>query len=167
MAEKGLESLFLDTLRDVYYAEKQILKNLPKLEAAAVSDELKEAFNHHTTETEGQIQRLEKVFDLFGRAARGKHCDGIEGILKEGESVMEEFAGSSALDAGLISSAQAVEHYEITRYGTLRRWAGMLSVTEAVDLLSETLEQETRTDELLTTIAEAEANAKAKSQPKS
>ncbi|HOC13137.1 MAG TPA: ferritin-like domain-containing protein [Propionicimonas sp.] len=162
MADKGLEDLFHDTLRDVYYAERHILKTLPKLEASATLDELKAAFNKHTAETEGQIQRLESVFGLIDRKPSAKKCDGIEGILTEGDHVLSEYEGTSALDAGLISSAQAVEHYEITRYGTLRRWAKMLALPDAYDLLSETLEEESRTDELLTKIADAEANAKAK-----
>jgi ferritin-like metal-binding protein YciE len=161
MADKGLKDLFEDTLKDVYYAEKQILKNLPELEEAASSAELKKAFKTHYTETEGQVKRLEQVFELCDLKPSTKRCDGIEGILKEGESVLKEFKGTSALDAGLISSAQAVEHYEITRYGTLRRWAQELGLTEAAQLLTQTLEEESHTDDLLTQIAEAGANAKA------
>ncbi len=161
MAEKGLESLFQDTLKDVYYAEQQILKTLPELEKAAESDDLKAAFRTHYTETEGQVKRLERVFELCGLQPTTKRCDGIEGILTEGDSVLKDYQGTAAADAGLISSAQAVEHYEITRYGTLRRWAQMLGMSEAVDLLTETLAEESRTDELLTQIADADANAKA------
>ncbi len=163
MADKGLDSLFQNTLRDVYYAERHILKTLPQLEAAAASDELKAAFHKHHDETEGQIVRLERVFELFDRKPRSKRCEAIDGLLKEGDEVLEEYEGTSALDAGLIASAQAVEHYEIARYGTLRRWAKLLGVGEAADLLTETLEQEERTDELLTKLAETEANAKARS----
>lgn len=161
MADKGLDNLFYDTLRDMYYAERHILKNLPVLEKAAFSDELKAAFNKHHGETEGQIQRLERVFELIDRKPRGKRCDGIEGILTEGEDVMTEFKDTPALDAGLISSAQAVEHYEITRYGTLRRWAKVLGLSEGVELLGANLEEESRTDEILTRIADTEANARA------
>ncbi len=161
MAEKNLESLFHDTLRDMYYAERHILKTLPKLEEAAASDELKAAFAQHRTETEGQVKRLEDVFAMIDRTPRSKRCDAIDGILKEGDGHLAEYQGSPAADAALIASAQAVEHYEITRYGTLRRWAGVLRLPKGADLLSGTPEGESRTDELLTKIAEAEANAKA------
>ncbi|GAB3821857.1 ferritin-like domain-containing protein [Tessaracoccus terricola] len=166
MADKGLEHLFFDTLRDIHYAEKHILKTLPQLEANAASDELKAAFRTHTKETEGQIQRLEKVFALIDRPPTSKRCEAIDGILAEGDGVLEDYKGTTALDAGLISSAQAVEHYEITRYGTLRRWAKMLTIGDAYDLLTESLEEESRTDELLTKIADAEANARAAKVPK-
>jgi ferritin-like metal-binding protein YciE len=161
MAEKNLDALFYDTLKDMYYAEKHILRTLPKLQQAAVSDELKEAFGHHHTETEGQITRLEDVFAMIDRKPVSKRCDAIDGILKEGDEHLTEYKGSPASDAALIASAQAVEHYEITRYGTLRRWAKMLGLADGADLLTETLEQESHADELLTKIAEIEANAKA------
>lgn len=159
---KTLEDLFIDTLRDIYYAERKILKALPKMQRAAQSEKLAAAFEHHREETEVQIERLQKVFELVGKAPRGKTCDAIEGIISEGEEIMDEFKGSPALDAGLISSAQAVEHYEITRYGTLRRWATELGMTEAVQLLSETLGEESATDEKLTKVAETVANTAAK-----
>ena len=120
MAEKDLSALFLDTLKDIYYAEKQIYKSLPKMAKAASSDELRAAFEKHHEETEGQIERLESVFELLGKPARGKKCDAIEGILDEGKEIMEEYADTPALDPGLLAAAQAVEHYEIARYGTLR-----------------------------------------------
>jgi ferritin-like metal-binding protein YciE len=161
MADKNLDGLFYDTVRDMYYAERHILKTLPKLQAAAVSDELKAAFGHHHTETEGQIKRLEQVFALIDRKPTSKRCDAIDGILTEGDEHLEEYQGSPAADAALIASAQAVEHYEITRYGTLRRWAKMLGLPKGYDLLTESLEEESRTDELLSRIAETEANAKA------
>lgn len=164
--DKGLEHLFFDTLRDIFYAEKHILGNLPHLEASAVSDELKAIFRTHASETKGQIARLETVFQLIGRPPTSKRCAAIDGILAEGDGIVEDYLGTPALDAGLISSAQAVEHYEITRYGTLRRWAKMLTITDAHDLLSESLEEEIRTDELLTRIADAEANARAARLPK-
>ncbi len=117
MAEKDLNELFLDTLKDIYYAEKQILKALPKMAKAANSDKLRAAFEKHHDETEGQVERLEQIFELLGKAARGKKCDAIEGILDEGKEIMEEYADTPALDAGLLAAAQAVEHYEISRYG--------------------------------------------------
>lgn len=161
MADKGLDSLFHDTLRDMYYAERHILRKLPALEKAAASEELKAAFRKHHGETEGQIVRIEKVFTMIDRKPRAKRCEAIDGILEEGDGVLEDYQGTTALDAGLISSAQAVEHYEITRYGTLRRWAKVLGLSEGYDLLSESLEEESRTDEDLTKLADAEANARA------
>src|SRR3978361_1207609 len=159
--DKKLADLFLDTLKDIYFAEKQILKSLPKMAKAAVSDKLRAAFEKHCDETEGQIERLEQVFDLIGKAARGKKCDAIEGILDEGKEIMEEYKGTAALDAGLLAAAQAVEHYEISRYGTLKSWAGKLSMTSAVRLLDQTLAQEKKTDETLSKIAEGAVNAEA------
>ncbi|CAN7673151.1 ferritin-like domain-containing protein [Rhizobium sp. LjRoot30] len=160
MAEKTLQDLFLDTLKDIYYAERQIVKALPKMARATQSADLKAAFQKHKEETEGQIERLQQVFELLGKPARGKTCDAIVGILAEGEEIMEEYKGSEALDAGLISSAQAVEHYEITRYGTLKAWAGRLGLNEAAQLLDATLQEESATDEALTGLAEASANSK-------
>ncbi len=125
--EKTLDDLFHDTLKDIYYAERKILKTLPKMKRAAQSEELKAAFEKHHQETEGQIERLQQVFEILGKRPQGKTCDAIEGIIAEGEEIMDEFKGTVALDAGLISSAQAVEHYEITRYGTLKRWATELA----------------------------------------
>ena len=152
--EKTLEDLFLDTLKDIYYAEKRILKALPKMAKRAESPKLKKGFEKHLAQTEGQVERLEQVFDIFGQPARGKKCEAIEGIIAEGETIMKEFKGTPALDAGLISSAQAVEHYEITRYGTLRRWAEMLGRRNAATLLERTLKEESQTDALLSQIAE-------------
>lgn len=160
MAEKTLEDLFLDTLKDIYFAEKQILKALPKMARAAQSTEGKQAFLTHKDQTEGQIERLQQVFELIGKPARGKTCEAIQGILAEGEEIMEEFKGSSALDAGLIASAQAVEHYEIARYGTLKSWANQLGLADAVPLLDANLQEELQTDELLTQLREASANPK-------
>jgi ferritin-like metal-binding protein YciE len=161
MAEKDLNELFLDTLKDIYYAEKQILKALPKLAKAASSDKLKAAFEKHHDETEGQVDRLEKIFELLGKAARGKKCDAIEGILDEGKEVMEEYSGTPALDAGLLAAAQAVEHYEISRYGTLKAWAAKLNMPEAIKLLDQTLAEEKKTDETLSKIAETAVNYEA------
>lgn len=162
--EKTLEDLFHDTLKDIYYAERKILKTLPKMARAAQSEELKAAFEKHREETEGQIERLQQVFELMGKTPRGKTCDAIEGIVAEGEEIMDEFKGTAALDAGLISSAQAVEHYEITRYGTLRRWAQELGMADAAKLLEATLAEESKTDDDLTKIADMSANKRAKSK---
>lgn len=145
----------------MFYAEKKILRTLPKLAKAVNSDELREAFLHHRDETEGQVERIERVFDLVGKAARGKTCEAIDGIIEEGDTVMKEFKGNPALDAGLLAGAQAVEHYEISRYGTLIAWAKQMSLSEAVTLFQETLEQEVKTDELLTKIAKKAVNAAA------
>ena len=164
MAEKTLENLFYDTLKDIYYAERKILKSLPKMARGAQSPELKAAFEKHRDETEGQIERLQQVFEIIGKRAMGKTCDAIEGILAEGEEILEEYEGTDALDAGLIASAQAVEHYEITRYGTLKRWATLLGYEDAARLLDETLQEESKTDESLTALADARANDKARGE---
>ena len=161
MAEKTLNDLFYDTLRDIYYAERKILKALPKMARAAQSEELKTAFKKHEQETESQIERLQQVFEIIGKAARGKTCDAIEGIIAEGEEIMDTYKGTEALDAGLISAAQAVEHYEITRYGTLKRWATVLGMKDAARLLDETLQEEGKTDTDLTALADAQINEKA------
>lgn len=162
MAEKTLEDLFYETLKDIYYAERKILKALPKMAKGAQSPDARAAFEQHRMETEGQVERLQEVFSIFGKRAQGKTCPAIDGIIEEGEEILDEFKGSPALDAGLISAAQAVEHYEITRYGTLRRWAQELGLKDAVKLLDETLAEEKKTDELLTTLADTAANQKAK-----
>lgn len=159
---KTLDDLFLDTLKDIYYAEKQIIKALPKMARAADSEEGKAGFLQHREETQGQIERLEQVFELLGKPARGKTCEAIQGIIAEAEEIIDEFKGSVALDAGLISSAQAVEHYEIARYCTLIEWAGQLGLTEAVSLLKANLAEEEATDKKLTQLAKASANTKAK-----
>src|SRR6201987_564167 len=161
MAEKDLNELFVDTLKDIYYAEKQIYKSLPKMAKAASSNQLQAAFEKHHDETEGQIERLEKVFELLGKPARGKKCDAIEGILDEGKEIMDEYKGASALDAGLLAAAQAVEHYEISRYGTLKAWAGKLGMKDAVMLLDQTLAEEKKTDDTLTKLADTAVNAEA------
>jgi ferritin-like metal-binding protein YciE len=158
---KTLNDLFYETLRDMFYAEKKILRTLPKLAKAVNSDELREAFLHHRDETEGQVERIERVFEIIGKPARGKTCDAIDGIIEEGNEVMQDFKGNPALDAGLLAGAQAVEHYEISRYGTLIAWAKEMRLSEAPDLLKETLEQEVRADELLTKIAKKAVNAAA------
>ncbi|MEP9380346.1 ferritin-like domain-containing protein [Aquabacter sp. CN5-332] len=159
--DKTLHDLFLETLKDIYYAEKQILRALPKMERGAQSPEAKKAFETHHDETEIHVERLEKIFDLLGKPARGKQCPAILGIIEESKEIMEDFAGSPALDAGLLSAAQAVEHYEITRYGTLKTWATQLGMSEAASLLDQTLQEEIRTDKLLTQLAQSGENAKA------
>ena len=159
--QKTLDDLFLETLKDMYHAEKQILRALPKMAKAAESDELRQAFQTHRDETEGQVKRLEQVFEMLGKPARGVQCEAINGIIEEGKEVMEDFEGSDALDAGLVAGAQAVEHYEISRYGTLRTWAGQLGLKDAARLFEETLAEEKKTDALLTELAESSANRKA------
>jgi ferritin-like metal-binding protein YciE len=160
--EKTLEDLFHETLKDIYYAERKILKALPKMAKGAEAQELKAAFEKHKEQTEGHVERLQQVFELFGKRAQGKTCPAIDGIIEEGEEIMQDFKGTSALDAGLISAAQAVEHYEITRYGTLKRWAQNLGMSDAVRLLDMTLKEEEKTDVDLTKLADADANMKAK-----
>jgi ferritin-like metal-binding protein YciE len=161
MPEKKLNDLFLDTLKDLYFAERQILKALPKLAKAAKSEELRNAFLTHRDETEGHVERLQEIFEIMGRRAQGKSCEAIKGILEEGEEIMEEYSGSEALDAGLLASAQAVEHYEMTRYGTLKSWASQLGMKDVVGLLDETLQEEKKTDALLTKLAEIKVNLQA------
>ena len=156
--DKTLEDLFLDTLKDIYFAEKKILTALPKMAKAARASELKAAFEKHEAETEGHVERLEKVFEAIEAPARGKTCDAILGIIEEGQEVMKEYKGTPALDAGLLAAAQAVEHYEMSRYGTLRTWAQELGLNEAVKLLDATLAEEKKTDETLTKIAESNVN---------
>ena len=159
--DKDLHDLFLDTLKDIYFAEKHIMKALPKMAKAAHSPDLRSAFEKHLHETEGQVDRLEKVFDLLDKPARGKTCDAIMGILDEGKEIMSEYKGAPALDAGLLAAAQAVEHYEISRYGTLITWADELGFKNAGKLLKETLSEEKNTDQTLTTIAKSVVNAEA------
>ena len=159
--QKTLVELFHETLKDLYYAEKKILTALPKMAKAAQSEELQAAFEKHEGETEGQVDRLEKVFGLINQPAKGKTCDAINGMIDEGKEVMKEFRGSPALDAGLLAAAQAVEHYEISRYGTLKTWAKELGLNEAVNLLEETLQEEKKTDEALTELAESAVNQEA------
>jgi len=154
----GLADLFIETLRDIYSAEKQILRSLPKLARAADSATLREAFLTHRDQTEDQIERLDQVFELVGARPGQKTCEAMQGILEEGDETMADYAGSEALDAGLIASSQAVEHYEISRYAALCDWAKALGIDRAATLLGETLEEEKETDRLLTEIAEGAAN---------
>lgn len=159
--DKSLDELFLDTLKDIYYAEKQIVKTLPAMAKAAQSPQLKAGFEQHLQETEAHVDRLEKVFDLLGQPVRGKTCEAILGIIEEGKTIMDDFKDTSALDAGLISAAQAVEHYEIARYGTLKSWAQQMGMNDAVKLLDATLKEEMATDRKLTEVAESDSNRKA------
>jgi len=158
MAEKTLKELFHETLKDIYFAEKKILTALPKMAKAAQSEELKAAFTKHEKQTEEHVGRLEKVFGEIDESPRGKTCDAIMGIIAEGQEVMKEFKGMPALDAGLLAAAQAVEHYEIARYGTLKTWAAELGFDQAVKLLDTTLSEEKETDETLTRLAESDVN---------
>ncbi len=161
MTTKTLESLFYDTLKDVYYAEKKIVRALPKMAKAAQSEDLKAAFELHQEETMEQIERLEQVFEIIGKRAQGKTCPAIDGIIEEGQEIMSDYKDTPSLDAGLLAAAQAVEHYEISRYGTLKRWAEVLGLKDAAKLLDETLKQESKTDESLTKLADKHVNDKA------
>jgi len=159
--QKTLQDLFHDTLKDIYFAEKKILVALPKMAKAANSDALRAAFEKHQAETEEQVARLEQVFAELGEQPRGKTCPAIIGIVEEGQEIMKEFKGAPALDAGLLSAAQAVEHYEISRYGTLKTWAAELGLKKSVRLLDATLREEKATDASLTELAETAVNQQA------
>jgi len=148
-----LGKLFEHQLRDTYFAENAITKALPEMVKAAQSDELKQAFKKHLKQTQEHISRLESVFEIVGRKAEGTPCEAIKGIIKEGDEVASEFGGGRAGDAALAAAAQAVEHYEITRYGTLKAWARELGLDDAVELLETTEEEEVETDGLLTELA--------------
>lgn len=158
MKSKELDALFLEALKDIYYAERKILRALPKMARAAQSEQLKAAFQQHREETEGHKERLDQVFEMLGRRPQGKTCPAIDGIIEEGEEVMDTFKGTPALDAGLVAAAQAVEHYEMARYGTLCAWAKVLGMDDAVTVLSQTLEEEKKTDQTLNQLAESEIN---------
>ena len=158
MAEKDLKALFLHQLKDTYFAENAILKALPQMAEAAESEELRGAFAVHLKETEGQVRRLEQIFELVGEKPEGIPCKAIQGVIEEGQEVLQEFEDGEALDAGLIAAAQAVEHYEIARYGTLLAWAKQLGLSEAQGLIEETLVEEENTDQLLSELAEDAIN---------
>lgn len=162
MPTKTMEDLFLDGIKDIYYAERKIIAALKKMARGAGAQELKAAFDKHLQETEGQVERLVQVFELLGKPARGKTCPAIDGILEEGQEILEEFKESPALDAGLLAAAQAVEHYEIARYGTLKSWAMQLGKNDIAKLLDQTLAEETKTDQALTQLAEAKVNREGK-----
>ena len=161
MSLDSLEKLFLEELKDIYNAEKQLLRALPRMAKAADSPELQQAFNKHTKETEGQVQRLERVFQELGQSARGKTCKGMQGLVEEGKEVMEKEGEGPVIDAALIASAQKVEHYEIAAYGTARTHAEMLGYTKAAKLLQQTLDEEGATDKKLTALAESIINVEA------
>ena len=158
---KQLEELFHEGLKDIYFAEKKILVALPKMAKAAQLDKAKAAFEKHRAETELHVERLEQIFKIIDKEPHGKQCPAIIGIVEEGQEIMEDYEGSPALDAGLISAAQAVEHYEMARYGTLKAWAAELGLQDAVKLLDTTLAEESKTDKLLSELAEASANSRA------
>jgi ferritin-like metal-binding protein YciE len=161
---KLLSDLFYDTLKDVYFAENKILKTLPKMAKAAQSKDLKAAFFKHEKETRGQVKRLQQVFSILGKPARAKTCDAILGITAEGAEIMKDYKGMPALDAGLLAAAQAVEHYEMSRYGTLRTWAEELGIPDAAALLEATLKEEKATDAALTTLAKSVVNVEAEAE---
>ena len=161
VTDKTLHDLFYDTLKDIYFAERKILSALPKMAKAAQQPDLKTAFLKHEDETEGQVARLVKVFEIIGEQPRAKTCDAIMGIIDEGKEIMDEYKGTRALDAGLLAVAQAVEHYEISRYGTLKTWAEELGFSDAVQLLDATLTEEKNTDKSLTQLAKTVVNQKA------
>ncbi|HEY0976004.1 MAG TPA: ferritin-like domain-containing protein [Flavobacteriales bacterium] len=157
----GLQKLFEDQLADLYYVEKQLVKALPKMARKAGNEELAAAFTDHMKETQGQVQRLETIFGSIGKKAKAKKCPAIDGILEEAKEIMEEFSDDPALDAGMVSAAQKVEHYEITSYGSLKAWAEQLGLDEAMSLIEETMEEEKGADEKLSHIAESVVNIEA------
>jgi ferritin-like metal-binding protein YciE len=162
MANAGtIHDAFVEELRDTYDAEKQLIKALPKMAKAASSAELRSAFETHLEETRGHVERLEQVFESLEEKVKGKHCEGIAGIIEEGKSIMEEEFDEAAMDACLIAAGQRAEHYEMAAYGTLVAWARAMGHTEAADLLQETLDEEKATDEKLTTLAEGGINQEA------
>jgi len=161
---KNLNDLLLAFMQDVYYAERQILKALPKLAKAADSKELKQALLHHREETEGQVERLQKAFEAMGKRARGKTCEAINGLIEEGEEVVEEFPAGVVRDAGILASAQAVEHYEMARYGTIVAWAKTCGADQVAKLMLETLEEEKKADSLLNELAKKGINQEAMKQ---
>ncbi|MGA2893538.1 MAG: ferritin-like domain-containing protein [Xanthobacteraceae bacterium] len=158
---KNMDDLFLHTLQDIYYAEKQIVKALPDMVEKATDPQLKQGFQTHLRETENHVKRLEQVFQLTGNKAKGVDCPAIDGILKEANEVAGEVEKQPVLDAALVAAAQAVEHYEMTRYGTLISWAKQLGHANVVTLLQQTLDEEKATDNKLTSMAEAQVNRKA------
>ena len=158
MVEKTLSDLFLAQLKDIYYAEKKSFRTLPKMVKAAQAPELKQAFTAHREETQGQIERLEQVFEMLGKRPQTKPCEAINGIVAEGEETIEDFGESAAIDTGLVAAGQAVEHYEMARYGALIAWAGQLGMSEAAALLNQTLQEEMKAERLLTQIAKRKAD---------
>jgi ferritin-like metal-binding protein YciE len=163
-ATKTVNDLVISFLQDIYYAERQIAKALPKMTKAAQSPKLKEAFTLHREETQGQIERLQKAFEALGKRARGQTCEAANGLIEETEEVIEEFPEGPVRDAGLVACAQAVEHYEISRYGALIAWAKAMGQNEIVSLMEETLAEEKKTDALLNDMANKEINQQAVKQ---
>jgi len=158
---KGMNELLIDFMRDIYYAERQILRALPKMAKAAQSEKLKQALLHHREETQGQVERLQKAFEAMGQRARGQTCEAINGIIEEGDEVVEEFEQGPVRDAGIVANAQAVEHYEMARYGTIVAWARGAGQKEVAELMEATLEEEKHADRLLNELAGKEINQKA------
>ena len=158
MIERTLSDLFLAQLKDIYYAEKKIFRTLPKMVKAAQAPELKQAFTAHREETQGQIERLEQVFEMLGKRPQTKPCEAINGTVAEGEETIEDFGESAAIDTGLVAAGQAVEHYEMARYGALIAWAGQLGMPEAAALLNQTMQEEMKAERLLTQIAKRKAD---------
>jgi len=161
MAIKSMDDLFLEEIKDLYDAEKQLVKALPKMAKAADSDELRQGFQEHLDQTKGHVDRLEKVFDIMGKKASGKKCEAMQGLIEEGNDVIEEIDASPLRDAALIAAAQKVEHYEIAAYGSCRTFAEILGRSDAAELLEQTLEEEKSTDEKLTELAEGMINEEA------
>jgi ferritin-like metal-binding protein YciE len=158
MVEKTLSDLFLAQVKDVYYAEEKIFRTLPKMAKAAKLPELRQAFTTHREETQGQIERLEQVFEMTGKRPQAKPCEAINGIVAEGEETIEDFGESVAIDTGLVAAGQAVEHYEMARYGALIAWANQLDMPKAAALLNETLQEEIKAERLLTQIGASKAD---------
>jgi len=161
MEMQSLKELYIDELKDLYSAEKQLVKALPKMAKNATNPELKDAFTTHLQETEGHVERLEQIFEMLGERAGGKKCKGMEGLIEEAKELLEEDATEEVLDAGMISKAQHVEHYEMAGYGTVRAYARLLGLDEQADLLQETLDEEGHANDLLTQIAESSVNVEA------
>jgi ferritin-like metal-binding protein YciE len=161
---KGINELLLSFMQDIYYAERQILKALPKMAKAAQNEKLQQALMHHREETQGQVDRLQKAFEALGKRARAQTCEAINGIIEEGEEVIEEFEAGPVRDAGIVANAQAVEHYEMARYGTIIAWARGCGQNEVVKLMEETLEEEKKADKLLNDMAVKDINQQAMKQ---
>ncbi|MDB5649309.1 MAG: yciF [Hyphomicrobiales bacterium] len=157
-AVKTMNDLFMHTLKDIYYAEKLIYRSLPKMAKQAASSELKQAFEKHREETEGQIERLEQIFEQCNVAARGVRCEAMDGIIAEAKDIMDEVEDDEVRDAGMLAAAQTVEHYEISRYGTMIAWANQLGMKDAARLLQQTLDEEKKTDKLLSDMAMKSVN---------
>jgi ferritin-like metal-binding protein YciE len=161
MATKTMNDLLMSCMQDVYYAERQILKALPKLAKASQSDELKNALLHHREETQGQVERLQKAFEALGKRARGQTCEAINGLIEEGDEIVEEFEQGPVRDAGIVACAQAVEHYEMARYGTIVAWAKACGAEDVARLMHETLEEEKKADATLNQLAQKSLNQQA------